>query len=109
MRKQLRLTRRRDIKRVVVEGEKAESPWATVYYLAERDTRAAFSARKSLGNSPARNRARRRLREFFRLHAQRLPVGWYLFVAKARVLDADFSELCQGLFQLACRSFSSSS
>ncbi len=61
--------------------------------------RAGFSAKKALGNAVRRNRARRRLREFFRLNRASLPEGWYLFVAKPEAADGDFSGMCEGLLK----------
>ncbi|MGC8894594.1 MAG: ribonuclease P protein component [candidate division WOR-3 bacterium] len=97
-RRGLRLTEDGEIRRVV-GGKKKETKWAIVFFLPQRETRAAFSARKTLGNAVARNRAKRRLREFFRHKRTELPLGWYLFVAREGAVDGDFSEMCRGLLK----------
>jgi len=94
--KGLRLTREGEIRRVM-GGRKKETRWATVFFLPQQETRAGFSARKTLGNAVLRNRARRRLREFFRQNRNALPTGWYLFIAKEESVRGDFSEMCRGL------------
>ncbi|MEO0250046.1 MAG: ribonuclease P protein component [candidate division WOR-3 bacterium] len=96
--KGLRLTREGEIRRVI-KGRKKETRWATVFFLPQPETRAGFSARKALGNAVVRNRAKRRLREFFRQNREGLPRGWYLFVAKAEAAEGDFSEMCRGLLK----------
>ena len=96
--KGLRLTREGEIRRVL-KGKRKETRWATVFFLPQPETRAGFSARKTLGNAAQRNRARRRLREFFRQNRTGLPTGWYLFLARKESIQGDFSEMCQGLLE----------
>jgi ribonuclease P protein component len=96
--KGLRLTRRSEIRRVM-RGRKKETRWATVFFLPHQETKAAFTATKSLGSAALRNRAKRRLREFFRQNRTVLPEGWYLFFAREEAACGDFSEMCRGLLE----------
>ena len=55
-----------------------------------------------LGGAVVRNRARRRLREVYRLSAPRLVQGWdIVLVARTRCLSADFTELTAAYLRLA--------
>ncbi len=56
-----------------------------------------------LGNAVKRNRARRRLREVYRLNSPRLKQGWdIILVARGRTLTAPWKELNDGFLRL-CR------
>ena len=55
-----------------------------------------------LGNAVKRNRARRRLREVYRLNGPRLRQGWDLIlVARGRTLTASWGELNDSFLRLA--------
>lgn len=55
-----------------------------------------------LGGAVKRNRARRRLREVYRLAGPRLSQGWDLIlVARGRTLTASWKELCDTFSRLA--------
>jgi ribonuclease P protein component len=52
--------------------------------------RKAFLASKKVGNSVQRNRARRLMKEAFRLSSIELPVGYdFVIIARNTILDAD--------------------
>jgi ribonuclease P protein component len=61
--------------------------------------RTGFTVTKKQGNSPERNRIRRRLREAVRLHGRfaMLPGHDYVIVGHRDVLDASFEELTKAL------------
>ena len=55
-----------------------------------------------LGNAVKRNRARRRLREVYRLNSPRLSQGWDLvLVARGRTPDASWKELNDSFLRLS--------
>jgi ribonuclease P protein component len=57
-----------------------------------------------LGGAVVRNRARRRLREVYRLHQSELKPGWdILLVARTRTLSAPWGELTGAFCRLARR------
>jgi ribonuclease P protein component len=65
----------------------------------EEPPRVGFTVTNKQGNSPERNRMRRRLREVVRLSGQfaMLPGHDYVIVAHREVLDASFDELTKTL------------
>ena len=55
-----------------------------------------------VGNAVARNRARRRLREVYRLNGDRLRQGWdVVLVARGRTLTASWKELNETFLRLS--------
>ncbi len=66
--------------------------------------RVGITTGKKLGNAVVRNRARRRLREVYRLHETQFSRGWdIVVVARHACLEADFRELCSGYLALAAK------
>ena len=56
--------------------------------------RVGITVSKKLGKAHVRNRARRRLREVYRLNEDRFQPGWdIVVVARTRAIYADFSQL----------------
>ena len=64
--------------------------------------RVGITTGKKLGHAVVRNRARRRLREAYRLQEDCFQPGWdIVVVARHRCVDAPFSDLCAGYLKLA--------
>lgn len=60
---------------------------------------------KKLGHAVVRNRARRRIRELYRLHEEAFLPGWdIVVVARTRAVDAEFSKLTAAFLSLAKKS-----
>ena len=65
--------------------------------------RLGLTASTKLGHAVVRNRARRRLREVYRLNAGQLRSGWdIILVARSRTVTADWKELNDSFLRL-CR------
>ena len=65
--------------------------------------RLGLTASVKLGHAVIRNRARRRLREVYRLHLGELAVGWdIILVARSRTVTASWKELNDTFLRL-CR------
>ena len=64
--------------------------------------RVGITTGKKLGHAVVRNRARRRLREAYRLQEDAFQSGWdIVVVARHRCVEAKFSDLCAGYLNLA--------
>ncbi len=64
--------------------------------------RVGITTGKKLGHAVVRNRARRRLREVYRLHEEAFQPGWdIVVVARHRCITADFSALTAAYLSLA--------
>ena len=65
--------------------------------------RLGLTASVKLGHAVVRNRARRRLREVYRLNSSRLSTGWdIILVARSRTVTASWKELNDTFLRL-CR------
>ncbi len=91
------LRRQRDIDRVFHDGRWRRMPAVAVGVHMRGDaeaTRVAFVAGRRVGSAVRRNRARRRLREAWRLMADRVrPGADVVLVARDRTADEDFRRL----------------
>ena len=64
--------------------------------------RVGITVSKKLGGAVVRNRARRRLREAYRLHEAAFSPGWdIVVVARSRCIDAPFDKLSGQYLSLA--------
>ncbi len=64
--------------------------------------RVGITVSKKLGKAHIRNRARRRLREVYRLNEDKFAPGWdIVVVARSRAVDAPFSSLTESYLALA--------
>ena len=64
--------------------------------------RLGITVSKKLGKAHIRNRARRRLREVYRLNEDKFLPGWdIVLVARTRTVDASFEKLTTAFLQLA--------
>ena len=66
------------------------------------ENRVGITVSKKLGKAHIRNRARRRLREVYRLNETLFQSGWdIVVVARHKAIDCDFQELTKGYLALA--------
>ena len=66
--------------------------------------RLGITVSKKLGKAHIRNRARRRLREVYRLQEQRLTPGWdIVLVARSKGVEAPFQKLTESFLSLAAK------
>ena len=64
--------------------------------------RLGITVSKKLGKAHIRNRARRRLREVYRLNEDKFLPGWdIVLVARTRSVDSDFGKLTGAMLSLA--------
>ena len=92
----LTLKKNHEFQRLYRRGTSAVGGCLVVYCRKNRlrRNRIGLTASVKLGNAVKRNRARRRMREVYRLNADKLRPGWDLIlVARARTLNASWPEL----------------
>ena len=66
------------------------------------ENRVGITVGKKLGKAHIRNRARRRIREVYRLNEDRFQSGWdIVVVARSRAVDAPFDKLTKSYLTLA--------
>ena len=83
-------------RRLYARGDSAVGRFVVVY--ARRngtgENRLGITTGAKLGRAVDRNRARRRIRETYRLHEDRLKRGWdIVIVARTAAIDGDFQEM----------------
>ncbi len=84
--KEYRINRSRDFQRIKKYGKKRKTELFDVWYLQEvrehPPVRLAIVVRKKVARAVKRNRIRRLIREYFRLHQHELPGGDYVVIVK---------------------------
>ncbi len=98
------LKQNRDFRRLYAKGKSAVSPYLAFYCRKTRlpGSRLGITVGGKLGNAVTRNRVRRRIREIYRIHEDRLVPGYDLVVvARTRAVYAAYSVLERSFLQLA--------
>ena len=102
--KQLRVRKRNEFLSIQQKGRKRQSPNFVALVVAQSapgDSRIGLTVSRKVGNAVVRNRIKRRLREFFRLHRSELsPASDFVLVAKRgadRLSHAQLVEELHGL------------
>ena len=105
MKRAVTLKNNRDFQRLYRRGKSAVGPAMVVYCRKNNlgHNRLGITVSTKLGGAVVRNRARRRLREVYRLNLCRLRPGYDLvLVARGRAVGCGFGELMDG-FRRLCR------
>ena len=90
------LKQNHEFRRLYNKGKSAVSPYFVIYCrrTGRPVSRLGITTGVKLGNAVRRNRARRRIRELYRTHEDRLPVGCdVVIVARSRCIYGRYSEL----------------
>lgn len=93
-----------EFRRLYQKGASAVSSGMVIYCRRNRlgRNRLGITASTKLGHAVVRNRARRRLREIYRLNTDRLGRGWdIILVARSRTATAPYRELDDAFLRLA--------
>ena len=105
MKKTETIKENRTFRQIYRRGRSAVTPFLVLYCRPNRlgRNRLGITVSTKLGGAVVRNRARRRLREVYRLNAPRLRPGWdIVLVARGRALTAPWKELNDTFLRL-CR------
>ena len=105
MKKTVTIKDNRDFRRLYSRGRSAVTPFVVVYCRPNRlgHNRLGVTVSTKLGGAVKRNRARRRLREVFRLAQPELRQGFdVVLVARARAVDGPYDRLAAAFYR-ACR------
>ena len=105
MKRAVTLKENHEFRRLYQKGTSAVGGCMVVYCRKNRlgHNRLGLTASVKLGHAVVRNRARRRLREVFRLNSGRLRQGYdIILVARGRTLSASWKELNDTFLRL-CR------
>lgn len=92
------LTNNRDFKNIYRRANSKVNRYFVLYYRpgTSDKSRVGFTVSKKIGNAVVRNRARRRLKECFRLHEDSLEGCFDLvIVARAQSLKGDFHQMSE--------------
>jgi ribonuclease P protein component len=96
MNRRYRLTNSSDFKRVRHTGQSFAHPLVLLIVSKNQHdyARFGFTAGKAVGNAVQRNRAKRRLREAFRILLPRIAPGWDIVaIARPALLDAAWQDI----------------
>ncbi len=102
------LTLNKEFKRAYYRGRNTATPFVVVYAVKNRMgcNRLGLTASKKIGKAVQRNRARRIMKEAYRLLEGEFPVGWdFVLVARSRTVDASTNDLMRALRQANRRLF----
>lgn len=94
------LTLNKEFRRAYYRGRAFPSSVVVVYILKNHKgiNRLGLTASKKIGKAVRRNRARRLMKEAYRLLEERLPVGYdFVMVARTRAVDATMPEIMKAL------------
>ena len=97
------LKQNHEFRRLYNKGKSAVSPYFVIYCrkTGRPVNRLGITTGVKLGNAVKRNRARRRIRELYRLHEKQLLSGYdIVIVARVRVIYGRYTELERGFRQL---------
>jgi ribonuclease P protein component len=106
VKREFRLTRSNDFKRVRSSGKSYAHPLVVLVKLqaTEDQIRVGIVAGRSVGGAVQRNRAKRLLREAMRALLPNLAPGWDLIlVARQPLLEADFQQVLAAVSSLVQR------
>ncbi|WP_110942907.1 ribonuclease P protein component [Inediibacterium massiliense] len=92
----LKLRKNADFKKIYAKGNSMANRQLVLFYMKNNQVynRIGFIASKKVGKSVDRNRARRLIKEAFRIYNQQIEKGYDLiFIARVNINDATYQEV----------------
>lgn len=92
----------KDFRRIYTRGKSYVSPVLVTYVLKNRsgDVRIGITTSKKTGNAVKRNRARRIIREAFRMVVPQVKQGYdFIFVARGKTPFVKSTDICRAMTQ----------
>lgn len=105
------LTLNKEFRRAYYRGRAFTTPVVVVYAIKNHKgiNRIGLTATKKIGKAVQRNRARRIIREAYRLLEPEFPVGWdFVFVARSKTVFCKTGDIIKAMRQAILRLFSES-
>ncbi len=102
------LTLNKEFRRAYYRGRAFTTPVVVVYAIKNHKgiNRIGLTATKKIGKAVQRNRARRIIREAYRLLEVEFPVGWdFVFVARSRTVFCKTGDIMKAMRQAILRLF----
>jgi ribonuclease P protein component len=99
--KEEKIRRNAEFSEIIQTGRKISGQWMTCFYRHAEIRRIGFSSPKRLGRAVERNRARRRMREAYRLNKEELGPVRIIFMAKPAIRQAAWGDIEREFTQLA--------
>jgi len=101
-----RLKKNTEFRKVYSKGTSLANKYLVLFF-KKNDlpySKVCFSASKKVGKSVVRNRARRLMKEGFRLYDSRLKEGFDLvFIARMNIINAEFKEIDKAMISILKR------
>lgn len=97
------IVRNNEFRRLYGKAKTMVHPLFVTYYIKNRykNNRIGITATKKIGNAVARNRARRILKESYRLLEQQFPIGYdFIFVARKKTTISKTTQTLKGMQNL---------
>jgi len=91
--RQYRLSANGQFNYVYRRGKRVSSKDLSLLYISHRQKQVGFSVSKKVGVAVVRNRTKRRLRECVRPLLPQMKKGYYVFVARPSIAQADFDQI----------------
>ncbi|QEK13534.1 ribonuclease P protein component [Crassaminicella thermophila] len=107
MKDTLRLRENTDFKKIYAKGVSLANRYLVLFYMNKEQqyNRVGFIASKKVGKSVVRNRARRLMKESFRIYSSQVKKGYDLiFIARANIKDATYKDVEKAMVHILKKS-----